>query len=78
MTREDLSKLVGERPFTPFTIFLADGSNVRVSHPDALAVGNRTAVAIVPANTESGDTWVNIAIRHITKIERIESAMSGG
>ncbi len=37
MTTERLKDLHEARPFRPFVICLADGSRVRVTHPEALA-----------------------------------------
>jgi hypothetical protein len=37
MRIHDLKEAKGRRPFEPFTIHLADGREITVSHPDALA-----------------------------------------
>ena len=37
MRIEELRKAKNETPFQPFVIRMADGNEVRVSHPDALA-----------------------------------------
>jgi hypothetical protein len=34
---EELKRVKDERPFRPFVIRMADGNEVRVTHPDALA-----------------------------------------
>ena len=44
MTVEQLTKLHEARPFRPFTIHMADGTSVRVKHPECLwrTMGGRT------------------------------------
>jgi hypothetical protein len=37
MRLEELKRAKDERPFRPFVIRMADGKEVRVTHPDALA-----------------------------------------
>jgi hypothetical protein len=37
MRLEELKRAKDERPFRPFVIRMADGNEVRVTHPDALA-----------------------------------------
>jgi hypothetical protein len=41
MRIEELKKAKDERPFHPFVIRMADGREIRVSHPDALAWAER-------------------------------------
>lgn len=49
MTSEQLPKLIKARPFIPFTIRCADGREVEVSHPEAIAYpGGRIAVVVGP------------------------------
>ncbi len=77
MTQEDLRKYVNAQPFRPFRLFLADGNSLGISHPDAIAVASRTAVVIVPGKNGDSDTMAELAIRHITKLERDEPAATG-
>ncbi|MEA3210588.1 MAG: hypothetical protein QOE70_3645 [Chthoniobacter sp.] len=45
MTTEALRKILAAQPFHPFTLHLADGSQVPVDHPEAIAYrGGRIAV----------------------------------
>ena len=49
MTSEQLPKLIKARPFVPFAIRTADGREVEVSHPEAIAyTGGRIAVVLGP------------------------------
>jgi len=43
MTRDKLLDLHQARPFQPFIMHLADGRDIRVGHPEMMAVGGRTA-----------------------------------
>jgi hypothetical protein len=44
MTTDQLRTLISARPFQPFTIHLADGRQVQVSHPEVIAyAGGRIA-----------------------------------
>ena len=38
MTLEEVTKAVHAVPFNPFTLYLADGSSVRVPHPDFISL----------------------------------------
>jgi hypothetical protein len=49
MTTEQLPKLIKATPFTPFTIRTADGREIKVLHPEAIAYpGGRIAVVVSP------------------------------
>jgi len=51
MRVEELKKAMDQRPFLPFSIRTADGREIRVTHPDAVARGShgaRTASARIP------------------------------
>jgi hypothetical protein len=73
---EELKRAKDERPFRPFSIRMADGRKVPVTHPDAIAweadrddetgetTAPFTAVCIVP-----GGGWVIIELALITALE---------
>lgn len=65
MTGEQLRAVHQARPFRPFTIHLADGSSVPVSHPELLwrTQGGRT----IFVNTE-GEAVTIIDLLLVTKI----------
>lgn len=78
MTHEDLKKKLAEKPFGIFTITMADDSKFEVRHPEAIAVGSRTAVVVQPPEEGSdADNYAQLAIRHITKFEWQQPAMTG-
>ena len=41
MTTDQLRRLITARPFQPFTVHMADGRQVRVSHPETIAYVSR-------------------------------------
>lgn len=45
-----LRELHQERPFQPFSMYLADGGKIHVSHPETLAYGSsgKTVVVVLP------------------------------
>jgi hypothetical protein len=43
------------QPFEPFAISLADGRSLRVTHPEAVAVGRRRIIVVNP-----DDSWTVI------------------
>ena len=46
MTLEEVRSLVHAAPFQSFDMFLADGSFIRVPHPDFIAIGKNVVVVI--------------------------------
>jgi hypothetical protein len=76
MRIEELKRAKDERPFRPFSIRMADGRKVPVTHPDALAweanfddetgepAAPFTVVCVVP-----GGGWVVIDLALITALE---------
>lgn len=38
MTLDEVTKAVHAVPFTPFTLYLADGSSIKVPHPDFISL----------------------------------------
>jgi hypothetical protein len=53
VTTDQLPKLIGDRPFRPFTLRTADGREIEVSHPENIAYGGgRIAVVVVRDDVE--------------------------
>jgi hypothetical protein len=50
MTVQEVRRLYEARPFRPFVIHMADGQNIRVAHPEFMAIGPgaRTMVVYQP------------------------------
>ena len=53
MTIQRLREVHRSEPFRPFTLYLADGGRIRVSHPELLAYSpsGRTVVVVSPDDT---------------------------
>jgi hypothetical protein len=62
-----LQNAIQRRPFQPFDICLADGRSIGIRHPEALAIGNRVAIAMIPE--ESSDKWIVIEPLLIVTLE---------
>lgn len=58
MTSSQVREALEASPFTPFTLRLADGSAVRIGHPEsALLPPKRRAIVILPDGGCSGRPW---------------------
>ena len=66
MTTEKLKELHERRPFEPFSLYLADGSSVRVDHPENLA--RRDKARTVYVFTGPGDRGEHIDLLLVSKI----------
>jgi hypothetical protein len=53
MQRDAIREALHKQPFRPFTLRLADGRGLPVSHPDFVAILGRTAVVASPHLDES-------------------------
>jgi hypothetical protein len=55
MTIERLREVHHARPFVPYTIRMADGRQIRIGHPDVLAMSQsgRTIIVIHPDDSHS-------------------------
>lgn len=73
MAPNELRRINRSVPFTPYRLFLTDGSTYDVRHPDLVVVGLRSAFLGLPAtaNPELFDNWVHIDLLHIVKVEPI-------
>jgi hypothetical protein len=66
MRIEELKKVKDQHPFQPFTIRMADGREIEIRHPDAVAWGGdhaRIAFCIVP-----GGGWEIIDVALVTSL----------
>ena len=67
MRIEELKKAMDERPFRPFSIRMADGRKIQITHPDTVAWESdraRSAFCIVP-----GGGWEIIDIALATSLD---------
>ena len=75
MTSEQIRKMIRARPFEPFRVFLADGRELQVQHPEMIAVtgGGRTAIVTLP----EGEDYEVIDILMVTGLRRSNGAVAG-
>jgi hypothetical protein len=66
MTAEDLRQLAKRQPFQPFTIYMNDGSRLKVTQPDDIFM-HRTwmfeAIVIL-----GGGRWTIVSVRNIAHV----------
>ncbi|CAN5536409.1 hypothetical protein BH20VER3_BH20VER3_11750 [soil metagenome] len=72
MTLEDVRKAVHAVPFQPFTMYLADGTSVRVPHPDFIAMPAAGRTVSVYAEGERTHSFIDLLL--VTKIETPQSS----
>ncbi|HTU92527.1 MAG TPA: hypothetical protein VMF69_20770 [Gemmataceae bacterium] len=76
MRPDDIRRLLRQKPFQPFRLYLVDGSSYEIRHPDQVMVERSTAaiagaVANLPPPLAERD--VIVALLHISRLEPIES-----
>jgi hypothetical protein len=66
MTIEKLREIHRSQPFRPFTMHLADGGQLTVTHPESLAYSpsGRTVIVVRP---DESSAWVDLLL--ISRIE---------
>ena len=76
MTSEQLRKMVRSQPFEPFRIFIADGRELQVTHPEMVAItgGGRTAIVTLP----QGEDYEVIDLLLVTGLRRANGAAATG
>jgi len=63
---DELKKVKDQRPFQPFSMRMADGREIKVRHPDAVAWDSdrpRIAICVVP-----GGEWEVIDVALVTSL----------
>lgn len=79
MRPDDLLRLLLKKPFEPFRLYILDGSNFEIRHPDQVMVERSTiaiagTVAHLPRSLVERD--VIVALLHISRLEPIDSLAS--
>ena len=78
-TREDLHKLLNDKPFTPFRLWLSDGGHVDVRTPEVVSPGRRYAIIwFFEPNTvdENFDRHATVWYMHVTRHEALKAGDS--
>ena len=72
MRREDIRDLTRAIPFIPFRIFLTNGEQFDVRHPEMIA--STLGAALIPVDDGQGDELISLV--HIVKIKKLETVKS--
>ncbi len=75
MKIEDLRRIKNQRPFMPFRIRMADGNEIEIKHPDALAWGDESP-RLVYCISGNEHYWIDVALA--TAIVASNTAGPGG
>ncbi len=71
-TASDMLALLGAKPFTPFRLYMSDGSKVMIPSRELVFPGRRMAVIGILDPTESDtlyDRWTTVYYMHVTRHE---------
>jgi len=76
ITARQIREYLQAKPFKPFRLFLSDGSNHEVPHPEfAWVFGSTVFVGVAGKSTKTPEDFVKqISILHVTRIERQRAA----
>jgi len=66
MIPDELRKAIRAHPFKPFTLYMADGRRLRVTHPDFIAMSATGRTATVYDRGEDGADQVDVLL--VTRI----------
>ena len=72
MRPDALLRLLHQRPFRPFRVFLSDGATYDVPHPEAARVVLGTLVVTVQSSgfaSPTGERIVTVSLIHVTRVE---------
>ena len=64
MTIVALKSFQSARPFSPFYVKMADGTQHEVRHPATMAIGRATCVVFYPES----DAWAQLDVRLMTEV----------
>jgi hypothetical protein len=79
MPPEELLGHVRRRPFEPFRLYITDGANYDIRHPDMILPGHRAVVIGLPGEpTQPYERFVTVALLHVTRLEPLEIAGKAG
>ncbi len=76
MRIEEIANLLDNQPFIPFRLYLTDGSNYEIRHPEFILL-TRYVIGIGILSNGHGritDSIVRISPLHIVKIETLQPA----
>ena len=62
MKIDEIRRAKNQRPFQPFRIRMADGHEIRINHPDAVAWDERDSPRVLTALSGGERYWVEVAL----------------
>ena len=72
MRPEDIRERLRKRPFQPIRLFLSDGAQYDVYHPDVIVVGRSEIVLGLPGgNGDLPERFASVDPIHVVRIEPI-------
>jgi len=76
MPSSELLQMLRNKPFVPFRIHLVDGTVYEIRHPELVLLGVSSAIIAFPHPERPGlyQSWEVVDLRHIGRLERIETA----
>ncbi len=75
---EELKRIKDRRPFEPFSIHLADGRELRITHPDSLAWYAEGIPRVIVVVHADGWDFVDLGLITSLRIPRSEAAKDAG
>ena len=79
MKIDEIRRAKNQRPFQPYRIRMADGHEITINHPDAVAWEDRDHPRVLTALSGGERYWVEVAlITAIVETEPAEPAGSNG
>src|SRR5713101_243017 len=79
MPPENLLELIQKRPFTPFRIYLTDGTMYEIRHPELVMPGKRAVIVGLPADPAEPlfVRSVIVALLHVVRLEPLDTPTAG-
>lgn len=74
MTLEEVRKSVHTVPFHSFTMYLADGTSVRIPHPDFIAMPTEGRTVVLYAENERAHSLIDLSL--VTELESSGSSQN--
>ena len=62
MKIDEIRRAKNQRPFSPFVIRMADGNEIKITHPDAVAWGEPDNPRVLTAISGRERYWVEVAL----------------
>ncbi|MBI4581511.1 MAG: hypothetical protein HY718_17555 [Planctomycetes bacterium] len=80
MDRDELLKVLKQRPFEPFSLYMSEGASYAVKHPDPIIVTPRAAYVGLGGNGggPAADQVVICSLIHITRLRPLPEQTRAG